>query len=151
MKTEILDIDPVYPEEDKIKRCAKIIRQGGLVIFPTETVYGVAADLSNPQAMKRLREVKRRSDNKPFSLLVSQKGLIANYTSMTSPVLYKIIDKFWPGPLTLILPTGPNMKKNRAKIIKNMIAANPWIFRHSDCAGCVCGPYSVWTTAKVRK
>ena len=88
-----------------ISYCAKVIRHGGLVVFPTETVYGIAADFNNEQAMKRLREVKKRTDDKPFSVLISQRGLIANYTPMRDPVLYKIIDAFWPGPLTIIVPT----------------------------------------------
>ena len=105
MKTEILAVHPEFPDIRQISRCAKIIRQGGLVIFPTETVYGIAADYLNPRAMERLREVKRRSDNKPFSILISQKGLISNYTSLTNPGLYKLIDAYWPGPLTVIIPT----------------------------------------------
>ena len=68
MKTQVITIHPRYPELDKIAQCAKIIRQGGLVVFPTETVYGVAADYSNPQAIARLREIKKRSAEKPFSI-----------------------------------------------------------------------------------
>ena len=70
MKTEVLNIHPVYPELDKIDRCAKIIRQGGLVIFPTETVYGIAANFANPKAIERLRQVKKRSNDKLFSVLI---------------------------------------------------------------------------------
>ena len=104
MKTEVIKVHPQYPEPDRIARCAKVIRQGGLVIFPTETVYGIAADFNNPKAIARLREVKKRSDDKPFSILISQKGLISNYTSAGEPVVYKFIDQYWPGPLTVIVP-----------------------------------------------
>lgn len=106
MQTEIIKVHPQFPEIDKIAYCAKIIRQGGLVIFPTETVYGIAADFNNPKAMARLREVKRRSPDKPFSIMIPQKGLIANYTSTTDPRVYKLIDHYWPGPLTVIVPSG---------------------------------------------
>lgn len=104
MKTEVIKVHPQYPELDRISQCAKVIRQGGLVIFPTETVYGIAADFNNPKAIARLREVKKRSDNKPFSILISQKGLISNYTSAGEPVVYKFVDQYWPGPLTVIVP-----------------------------------------------
>lgn len=104
MKTEVITVHPQFPEDDKIAYCAKILRQGGLVIFPTETVYGIAADFNNPKAMTRLREVKRRSPDKPFSILVAQKGLIANYSSTIDPRVYKLIDRYWPGPLTVIVP-----------------------------------------------
>lgn len=104
MKTEVIKIDTNFPETEKIAYCAKVIRQGGLVIFPTETVYGIAADLSNAKAMARLRQVKQRSEGKPFSVLISQKGLISNYTASQSTTIYKLADAFWPGPLTLIVP-----------------------------------------------
>ena len=103
MKTKIVKLDPFYPNLKQIAHCAKIIRNGGLVVFPTETVYGIAADFSSPQAMKRLRDVKKRAEGKPFSILISQKGLISNYTSTTDPKLYKLIDTCWPGPLTVIV------------------------------------------------
>ncbi|MCR4336860.1 MAG: L-threonylcarbamoyladenylate synthase, partial [Candidatus Omnitrophica bacterium] len=56
------------------------------------------------QAMARLREVKRRSEGKHFSVLIAQKGLITNYTSYREPILYKLIDEYWPGPLTVVVP-----------------------------------------------
>jgi tRNA threonylcarbamoyl adenosine modification protein (Sua5/YciO/YrdC/YwlC family) len=104
LKTEIIEVHPKFPDLGKIAYCARIIRQGGLIVFPTDTVYGIAADFSNPQAIERLRKVKKRSSNKPFSVLVSQRGLISNYTHMSEPVLYKLIDAYWPGPLTVVVP-----------------------------------------------
>ncbi len=106
MKTKVLTINSALPEPEKIAEAARVIRQGGLVIFPTETVYGIAADSNNPKAMQRLRHVKQRVDeNKPFSILIAQRGIIDNYSSYTGPELYKLIDKYWPGPLTVIVPS----------------------------------------------
>ncbi len=105
MKTEIIKTHPEFPDLKSIAYCAKVIRKGGLVVFPTETVYGIAADVSNEQAMQRLRAVKKRGEDKPFSVLISQAGLISNYTSMTDPILYKMISQYWPGPLTVIVPS----------------------------------------------
>ncbi len=104
MKTRVITIDHQYPELDKIAYCARLIRQGGLVIFPTETVYGIAANLDNRQAIERLRVVKKRSEHKPFSILVAQRLRILDFTSYNNPTLYKLIDKFWPGPLTVVVP-----------------------------------------------
>jgi len=104
LKTKVIEVHPQYPELDTIAECSKIIRDGGLVIFPTETVYGIACDYNNPKAMARLRKVKQRSDDKPFSVLLSQKGLIPNYTTLADPRLYKLINRFWPGPLTVVVP-----------------------------------------------
>lgn len=122
MKTEIVTIDPEFPEIDKIDCCAKIIRQGGLVLFPTETVYGIAADFNNEKAMARLREVKKRPVDKPFSIHISQKALLTNYSSMTDPILYKLIDACWPGPLTVIVPSHEEGKTLGIRMPQNEIA-----------------------------
>ncbi len=105
-KTKILPIDPRKPEPERILDAARCVHQGGLVIFPTETVYGIAADCANPMAMKRLREVKKRSEGKPFSIMIAQKELVRNYTSCADPKLFKLIDRYWPGPLTVIVPAS---------------------------------------------
>lgn len=104
MKTKVIKINPKAPETDRILEAARVVHQGGLVIFPTETVYGIAADNGNPAAMQRLREVKKRSEGKPFAIMIAQKELVRNYTSYDDPKLYKLIDRFWPGPLTVIVP-----------------------------------------------
>ncbi len=105
MKTKVIDVTSGAGTSAAILEAARMVHQGGLVIFPTETVYGIAADNANPQAMQRLREVKKRSEGKPFSVMIAQKELIRNYTSCTDPRLFKLIDRFWPGPLTVIVPT----------------------------------------------
>jgi len=102
--TRVLKVNSALLEPEKIAEAARIVRQGGLVIFPTETVYGIAADSNNPSAMDRLRQVKHRTDGKLFSVLVAQRGIIENYSTYTHPNLYKVIDKYWPGPLTVIVP-----------------------------------------------
>ena len=105
MKTEVIKIHPDFPEKEKIIKCAKIIRQGGLVVFPTETVYGIAADANNPKAMERLRQVKQRSADKPFSILIAHKDQITDKTPLRETGAFKLIDRYWPGPLTVILPS----------------------------------------------
>jgi len=102
--TKVLKVNSALPEPEKIAEAARIVRHGGLVIFPTETVYGIAADSNNPKAMERLRAVKHRTDGKLFSVLIAQRGIIDNYSTYTHPNLYKLIDKYWPGPLTVIVP-----------------------------------------------
>ena len=122
MKTEVIKIHPEFPELEKIARCAKVIRKGGLVVFPTETVYGIAADFNNEKAMERLREVKKRPEGKPFSIHISQKALLPNYTPMTDPVVYKLIDAYWPGPLTVIVPSHEEGKTIGIRMPDNNIA-----------------------------
>ncbi len=131
MKTQVIKVDPQFPDSKQIAECGKVIRKGGLVVFPTETVYGIAADFSNEAAMRRLREVKKRADNKPFSILISQRGLISNYTSMTDPSLYKLIWAYWPGPLTLVVPSKEEGKTIGVRMPDHVIALK--LVQESQC------------------
>lgn len=131
MKTPIIKINPEFPEMDRISHCASIIRQGGLLIFPTETVYGIAADFNNPKAMARLREVKRRDADKPFSVHIAQKSLLPNYTPIVAPAVYKLIDVCWPGPLTVVVPAHEPGKTIGVRIPQNVIALN--LVQESQC------------------
>jgi len=131
LSTEIIKLDPHYPDMGQIVRCAKIIRKGGLVVFPTETVYGIAANFSDPEAMRRLREVKKRSDSKPISILVSQRSLISNYTSMTDLKLFKLIDACWPGPLTVVVPAKEEGKTIGVRMPDHPIALR--LVQESQC------------------
>lgn len=122
MKTRIIKVNPANPEFETIVEAANVIREGGLVVFPTETVYGIAADINNPAAIKRLREVKRRNDTKPFSILISHKGIVENYSDYNDPRLYKLIDEFWPGPLTVIVPARQAGETIGIRMPDNLIA-----------------------------
>ncbi|MFC1510109.1 L-threonylcarbamoyladenylate synthase [Candidatus Omnitrophota bacterium] len=104
MKTEILSLHPEFPDLKQIARCAKVIRRGGLVIFPTETVYGIAADFTNDEAIRRLRAIKRRSSDKPFSVMIAHTDLIGQVTRFSDPLFYKLMARYWPGPLTMVIP-----------------------------------------------
>ncbi len=122
MKTRLVKVHPANPDLEIILEAANVIREGGLVVFPTETVYGIAADFNNPVAIKRLREVKRRQDNKPFSILISHKGIVENYTDYNDPRLYKLIDEYWPGPLTVIVPARQHGETIGIRMPDNTIA-----------------------------
>ena len=104
MKTEIIKLDPENFEPAQLERAAKILAQGGLVGFPTETIYGIGADAHNPDAMQRLREVKARPTDKPFSIHIAYKGEVYRYADDIPPLARRMMDRFWPGPLTLVLP-----------------------------------------------
>ncbi|MBU1125539.1 MAG: threonylcarbamoyl-AMP synthase [Candidatus Omnitrophica bacterium] len=101
--TRYAQVDPQYPDMAVLKEAGQIIRHGGLVIIPTETVYGIACDSSNPKAMQRLIQIKERPADKPFSLHIAEKEKIENFARAIPVAAYKLSDKFWPGPLTMIL------------------------------------------------
>lgn len=131
MKTTVIPLDSKYPDLDKIAHCARVIRQGGIVVFPTETVYGVGADFTNPKAIGRLRQIKKRPEGKPFSMLVSTKMVIDEISSQLEGYVYKIIDEFWPGPLTIIVPLKESTETIGLRMPNNMIALS--LIREARC------------------
>ena len=95
--------------EDKISAAAKILREGGLVGIPTETVYGLGADGTNPEAVRRIFEVKGRPQDNPLILHVTGAQWLPRYCEDIPPVAYVLARKFWPGPLTMILKRQPTV------------------------------------------
>ena len=105
MRTKVVKVNRDLPEFEQIKQAADILNKGGLVVFPTETVYGLAANARNKKAMQRLFEVKQRPKDKPFSLLIPNVYDIDKFAVDVLPFAYRLADRFWPGPLTLVLKT----------------------------------------------
>ena len=108
MKTKIIKIDSQEPREEDLQEAASVIQNGGLVIIPTETVYGIAANMLNKDAMRRLNQIKERPKDKPFSLLIDKKETVEEYAKDIPISAYKLMEKFWPGPLTLVLKSKNN-------------------------------------------
>lgn len=88
---------------DKLREPAQIIKKGGIVIFPTETVYGIGTNGLDENAIQKLYEVKQRPLNKPISLLVNNIEMVEKIAKNITEVEYKLMEKFFPGPLTIIL------------------------------------------------
>ena len=86
-----------------LEKAAKLIKQGKIVVFPTETVYGIGTNGLDEQAVKKLYNVKQRPLNKPISLLVSNMVMVDEIARDITEIEYKIMEKFFPGPLTIIL------------------------------------------------
>jgi len=122
IKTEVIKIDPQEPDGAMIKKAARIIKEGGLVAFPTETVYGLGADYLNKYAIERLYEVKKRPKNKPFTVHIADLKSLDKLSCEISYSAERLIKRFWPGPLTLIFNTktgkkiGVRMPANKAAL-----------------------------------
>lgn len=110
-KTLILKVDPLDLDKKSISRAADVIKNGGLVAFPTETVYGLGANMLDEAAVSRLYEIKRRPRTKPFTVLISDIGVIERVWGCNlSAQARSLADKFWPGPLTMILKSASGEK-----------------------------------------
>ncbi|MCL4549312.1 MAG: L-threonylcarbamoyladenylate synthase [Bacteroidetes bacterium] len=94
----------VKANNDTITAAAGIIKQGGLVAFPTETVYGLGADALNPIAVAKIFEVKKRPTFNPLILHIAEKSSLKKFVTFNDKKVDLLIEKFWPGPLTLVLP-----------------------------------------------
>ena len=111
---------PLKPTTVNIIKAAEIIRNGGAVAFPTETVYGLGADGLNPIAVAKIFEIKNRPTFNPLILHIHDKSQLEQLCEIQNPKVNILIKKFWPGPLTLVLP-----KKN---IVPEIVTAdNPTV------------------------
>lgn len=89
--------------KSSIKKAAKMIAKGKIVAIPTETVYGLAARADRKDAVERLYSLKKRSIDKPFSIVLADKNIAADKYFLTLPPFgYRLIEHFWPGPLTIV-------------------------------------------------
>lgn len=106
---EVLKIDPAHPQPDVIKRAAAVIRAGGLVAFPTETVYGLGADALNERAVARVFQAKKRTPDAPLIVLVSDRQMLRRVAASVPPIAERLMSRFWPGPLTLTFPASSSV------------------------------------------
>ncbi|OGS28027.1 MAG: threonylcarbamoyl-AMP synthase [Elusimicrobia bacterium RIFOXYB2_FULL_48_7] len=89
--------------KEKIEQAARAIAAGGAVIFPTETVYGIGVDALNAEAVKKVYAIKGRTDTNPLTIHIADKGDISRIARDIPDYIYKIAEKFMPGPLTIVL------------------------------------------------
>jgi L-threonylcarbamoyladenylate synthase len=101
--TDVLALDPEHPAPDVIARAADILRRGGLVAFPTETVYGLGADALQVSAVRRIFEAKGRPADDPLIVHVHDIHALNALTEDRPEVLEALASRFWPGPLTMVL------------------------------------------------
>jgi len=109
MKTQIIPINPDNINPVYIKEAAEKIKDGGLVAFPTETVYGLGADVFSPKAVAKIFEAKKRPLEDPLIVHIAQKKDLYKLAENISDVALKLADEFWPGPLTLVLKKSKNI------------------------------------------
>lgn len=109
MKTTYVVVDAENPDTGAIGRAAAVIRGGGLVAFPTETVYGLGADATSSAAVLRIYAAKERDRSDPLIVHVADIAAVAMVAAGMPPLARKLADRFWPGPLTLVLERGPGI------------------------------------------
>ena len=97
-----LDVDREHPDDKPLVLAAEVIQAGGVIVYPTETVYGIGANALSPDAIKKVQAVKKRADPKPMLVLIPTLEALRGLVIDISVAAQKLIDAFWPGPLTLV-------------------------------------------------
>lgn len=105
-------------KQQEIEEAAEEIKKGNLVIFPTETVYGIGANALDENAVKKIFEAKGRAQDNPLIVHVASIDMVKPIVDYIGVLEQKLIEKFWPGPLTII------MKRKSDKVIPNIVTAN---------------------------
>ena len=106
----LLAINPDNPQARLIQQVVDCLRKGGVICYPTDTVYGIGCDIFNQKAVKRIYQIKRRPQHKPFSFMCSSLKKTSDYCHISN-LAYRIMKKNLPGPYTFILPAAKIVPK----------------------------------------
>jgi tRNA threonylcarbamoyl adenosine modification protein (Sua5/YciO/YrdC/YwlC family) len=113
---QFIKIYPENPNEKEIAKVVKILKDGGLVIYPTDTVYGLGCDITNSRALERIAKIKGiKLDKANFSFICSGLSNLSDYVKQIDTATFKILKRSLPGPYTFILPGNNNLPKEFKK------------------------------------
>lgn len=104
MNTRIIRLDPGNIDMDKLETAAEVLRGGGLVAFPTETVYGLGANALDSEAVAGIFRAKGRPSDNPLIVHIAEREQVGELAAFTPPNAVILMEAFWPGPLTLVMP-----------------------------------------------
>ncbi len=124
---KILSINPINPQQRLIDQAVEVIRRGGVICYPTDTMYGIGCDIFNPKAVKRVYLIKHRPKDKPFTFMCDSLTNISQY-GYVSNTAYRLMRKKLPGPYTFVL-TGtklvPKIMITKQKTVGIRVPNNP--------------------------
>ena len=106
----LYDLHPQNPQPRRIDEICDALRQGAIMLYPTDTVYAIGCDLNSKSAVQRVRQLKQLSNDKPLTFLCSSLSNIANYAGVTDEA-YRIMKRLIPGPYTFLLPASKAVPK----------------------------------------
>lgn len=122
----LYSINPDNPQARLINAVVKELRQGAIICYPTDTVYGIGCDIYNQKAVKRIHQLKNRPAGKPFSFMCSNFKDVSTYCYISN-FAYRLMKKHLPGPYTFILPTMkivPKIMTSKQKTVGIRVADN---------------------------
>lgn len=98
----LIPIDPVNPQEENLRKALTVLRQGGVIVYPTETFYGLGADADNEEAVEKIYAIKGRTFAKPLPLIIGDRKDLPRYVEGIPDAAKILTAEFWPGALTVV-------------------------------------------------
>jgi L-threonylcarbamoyladenylate synthase len=135
----IRKINPQKPEPEIIAEAAAVIRQGGVLAFPTRCLYGLGADAFNPEAVERVVKIKQRSQQNPILVLVDSRKQLKSLVTHIPPAADAIMDAFWPGRLTLVFEARNSLPDQPVTGTSANISGQPGCCRAQDLDPAIAG------------
>ena len=126
MDTQIIKIDEENIDLALVEKAGGIIKLGGLVAFPTETVYGLGGDALNPESSKKIYAAKGRPSDNPLIVHIAEFAALEKIVSSIPESAKILADRFWPGPLTMILTIFSNAANSAICTIKGLSLGRPF-------------------------
>ncbi len=134
-----LAVDREHPADRPLVLAAEVIQAGGVIVYPTETVYGIGSNAWDGTAIAKIRALKRRTDQKPILVIVGSREQLVSVVDGISPLAERCMDAFWPGPLTLVFKASnrvPDLLSRGTGTIGVRIPSSPVCLRLLELAGC---------------
>lgn len=107
--TQIIRTDPQQFSPQSLISAVEILRAGGVVVYPTETFYGLGVDALNQKAIKKVFTIKGRSFAQPLLILIPEQDYLPRYVTEVSEKARRLMEHFWPGPLTMVFSASPQL------------------------------------------
>lgn len=123
----ILSLNPENPQQRLVNRVVECLKQGGVIAYPTDTIYGLGCDIFNKKGVKKIYQIKQRDPRKPFSFICADLSDVSNYAHVSN-FAFKIMKRYLPGPYTFVLEASrvvPDLLTTRQKTVGIRIPNNP--------------------------
>jgi len=130
LKTRILKVDPNLVEIDRINHIVKVLQGEGVIVYPTDTFYGIGVNCFSEESIDKIFYLKKRETYKPISLVISDVEMLREVAVDIPEVFTTIYREFWPGPLTLIFKASTRLPQSLLKgemTIGVRLPAHPWL------------------------
>ena len=124
---EVLSIDPLHLKGRHIKRAVDVLNDGGVIVYPTDTIYGLGCDITSKRAVEQTRRIKGRDSKKPMSFVCADLANISQYARVSN-FAYRILKRCLPGPYTFVLPATketPRILQTRQKTVGLRVPDHP--------------------------